>query len=923
MISRLLSYFKAQREKREKDALVELKARYHTFRIFLENNGRALELIVGIDNQLNRGEETEIRNMTEELLSVTSELVDGLNLLANDAHVPLYAVHGTMAESIKHQLDALSGSQGEAEVLCIPLALLEKQAYHLAGLKACKLAMLRQMALPVPDGFVCTTIACKKFLRDTGIAPRIREQLRTIVYEHGDVVSIAAMIRDMIMEATLPEILEDSFKAAYVSLAAGSEGLPAISVRSSGVSEDGGEHSFAGQYTSILNVRGQDEFISAFKEVVASGFTARAIMYRQNAGMSPLDFDLAVLCQVMVNPSCAGILFTHDPSAPDSGRMLISAVPGLGTTAVGGTVPVDLYRPWRRVDRRDEDGAARECGAKQELTDDLFDGAEIAHKTSSEIAAPDGGLSLVAVSPEEADLPLLSRESLAELMRLGEIIESLEGGPQDVEWAVSMAGEVIILQARPLRLAPGSSGKRTRISPLSTPRVSGTCAASGRVVGKIQLIRSAGELDSFVELSLQKKTDTEPCILTLPQSIVDAAGIMQRCAGVIIATGNPTDHLSCIAREFGIPMITGAKNALSCLENDNWVILDADNGVVVDAPESVWSAVVKDMEKKGGWRGTKTAPAGGSRDEGQLVVQPERKALRKLIVPLNLTDAYGPTFSRMECRSLHDLIRYTHEMAVLAMFEAGDQVMEDAGGLLRPLEIGVPFSFLVIDVGGGVRRDKRSSFKEQFTLYHPLNRDDILSMPLIALCEGLTTPGLNWSSEPDAAALSGIMSRTMLDARSARPAGSFNYALAARDYLNLNARVEFHFAMLDSVCGRDSHANYIRFRFKGGGAGVERSRRRAEFLRRVLESNDFYTSVVGDLVTASLTGATKDVVQDRLVMLGKLLGFSRFLDGVMVGEDTPGILADAFLHGQLDARAFLETEEHSVELQQSQDSTQV
>jgi pyruvate,water dikinase len=146
------------------------------------------------------------------------------------------------------------------------------------------------------------------------------------------------------------------------------------------------------------------------------------------------------------------------------------------------------------------------------------------------------------------------------------------------------------------------------------------------------------------------------------------------------------------------------------------------------------------------------------------------------------------------------------------------------------------------------------------------------------------------------------MSKAMLDNRGNRPAGSFNYALAARDYINLNARVEFHFAMLDAICGRDTHANYIRFRFKGGGAGLERGHRRALFLQHVLEKNGFYTTVIDDLITASLTGASKELVYKQLVMIGRLLGFSRFLDGVMSEDNTPFRLAEAFLAGRFDTR---------------------
>ena len=164
------------------------------------------------------------------------------------------------------------------------------------------------------------------------------------------------------------------------------------------------------------------------------------------------------------------------------------------------------------------------------------------------------------------------------------------------------------------------------------------------------------------------------------------------------------------------------------------------------------------------------------------------------------------------------------------------------------------------------------------------------------------TPGLSWHSAPDGEAMSSIMSQTMLGRRGRRPAGSFNYALAARDYLNLNARVEFHFAMLDAICGRDTHANYIRFRFKGGGAGLERGHRRVLFLQHVLEKNGFYTTVIEDLITASLVGASKEIVHERLIMIGRLLGFSRFLDGSMGEDDTPLRLAEEFLAGNYSTR---------------------
>ncbi len=910
MFKRLLQYYTDRKQNRERIALEELKARYHTFRIFLENNGRALELITGIDANLIRGEERDIRKATDELLGIISELIDGLNLLSDSSYTYLYPMHGQLSEKLFSALKELADLPGDRNY-CIPLDELEAESYLYTGRKAANLAQLRKIALPVPNGYVCTTHACKDFLATNDLASEIRHLLRGVEQGQMDVAAASNKIRLQIQQTALPEEIASALAGSYDLLqesereAGSSDSTFAISVRSSGVSEDSIEHSFAGQFASILNVKGHQSLYDAYKQVIASGFSERAISYRMNAGLSPVDFNLAVLCQVMVPAKCAGVMFTVDPSDPSSNRMLISAVPGLGTLAVDGSAPADLYRPLRpaqfRSDLEEEIKPFPSGIISEDRAAQLMDGAQINTKTIREVATPSGGIHQETLSEEEAQASLLTLQELGKLVDYGELIESLEGRGQDIEWACSEKTGISILQARPLRLTAKGSRKR-RQQDESEPLLTGICASSGKTTGQVQLINSSVDL---AKLTYGSNNDLEkvPCILVLSQSIVDAASLIPKCAGTIVDIGNPTDHLSCIAREQGVPMITGAEKGSSILKNGQWIILDADSGVVREAGPSLQDAAIKAHIKRHRKRPGRRPGTGGQADENtKKTISPEREKLRNMIVPLNLTDTYGATFSHLECRSFHDMIRFTHEMAVLSMFNTGDMIMDYAGGMLHPLEIGVPFSFLVIDVGGGIRRDKKSSLLKQLAIHKPLSTDDVLSVPLLALCEGLTTPGLSWHTEPDAGAMADVFSRGMFDKRGARPLGSFNYALAARDYLNLNARVEFHFAMLDAICGRDTHANYIRFRFKGGGAGMERSHRRALFLQIILEHNGFYTTVVGDLVTASLTGASKQSVYEQLIMLGRLFGFSRFLDGIMTDDNSPHLLANAFLEGKYDTR---------------------
>ncbi len=603
----------------------------------------------------------------------------------------------------------------------------------------------------------------------------------------------------------------------------------------------------------------------------------------------------------MVDVDCAGVLFTVDPSEPENGRMLISCVPGLGTQAVGGSSPADLYRPHRSVLPNETDSIPEAGKTKirdiSSIEAEIMDQAEIGEKTVREVAKKGGGVKLEQLSAAEAGQPLLEVATIYELMRYGQLLENIWGMAQDIEWAFSRTSGLSLLQSRPLRLA--SKGRRNPSHDTANRLLSGTCASSGKVIGCVRLALSLADLMALGK-DENNVLNQQPTVLVLSQSIVDASHLFAQCFGAIVDIGNPTDHLSCVARELGIPMLTGTRHASTTLVNDQWIILDADDGTVREAPESVREAAIEAFKKLGKRRKGKTNDLLTSlRAE---TISPEREALRKLIVPLNLTDAYGSTFSLLECRSLHDIIRYSHEMAVMAMFDTGDMVMDFAGSLLRPLNIGVPLSFLVIDLGGGLCRTEESFLRKQLAFHKPLGREDVLSIPLAALCDGLMTPGLSWHSAPDDAAMGNIMSQTMLNGRGRRPAGSFNYALVARDYINLNARVEFHFAMLDAICGRDTHANYIRFRFKGGGAGRERGHRRALFLQHVLEKNGFYTTVIEDLITATLTGASKEIVHERLIMIGRLLGFSRFLDGVMSDDTTPISMAEEFLAGNFSTR---------------------
>ncbi len=860
LVAAIFEKWRERRLARAEKLLEVLKVRYHTFRILLANNEYALDLMRSVDQALRTCSPlADLQEVSDELLTVTYELIDGLNRLSDDRHQRLFETHHSLASAVRETLGALLEAGQPFGQSCIFLDDLTSELGGQVGGKAASLAQLRRAGFPVPDGFAVTATACEGILSANGNDLFIRQRAQRLEagYNRGaDFEADAEEIRLRILDGALPEGFDKELRVSYERLA-GSEGA-AISVRSSALVEDRVEHSFAGQFKSVLNVTSFDSLKDALREVIASNYSARSISYRLHSGLSLARHDMAVLCQQMVQPKSAGILFTLDPAVSESGRMLISAVNGLGVQAVNGSDPTDIYRPLRE---------GMDTGPAGEW-------AQVAEKTHRTVArAEHGGLEELELSESERNLPVLSEEEIRSLVRISRRIESLIGRPQDIEWAISGEGDILILQSRDIRL-PLKSRQAAECARGEAVLRGGVCASPGRCVGKVKIVHSTRDLEDW------RKSTREPSIMVLPQSMTDAAGWLPGFEGVVVDLGNPADHLACVAREYSMPMLTGAGRATDVLRDGQWVILDADCAMVLKAPEEVWSDIALTRHGK--------AQREARRAKRSDVSCPETTRLRQLIEPLNLTDAYGPTFSVQECRSIHDLIRYTHEMAVLAMFQTGDDILESAGVLVRRLEGSVPMHFMIIDLGGGIAAGCKG-FRVRL--------EDILSLPLLALWEGISTPGLRWHQPPPAAAMSGLLSRSLFDAGSARPVGQQNYALITRDYLNLNARVDYHFAMVDAVCGMSPRENYIRFRFKGGGTIAVQRERRARFIADVLEANHFLVDQRGDLVTASIMETVQSETEERLVMLGRLFGFSRLLDATMRDDTMHRRVADAFLDG--------------------------
>jgi phosphohistidine swiveling domain-containing protein len=282
-----------------------------------------------------------------------------------------------------------------------------------AGGKGANLGEMVQLGLPVPPGFVVSAAAYAEQARQWGLAGRLEGPLAAGDWEAASAAASALFGSG----ALLPEI-ESAIREAHRHL-----GAARVAVRSSATAEDLAEASFAGQHETYLDVAGEDAVLAATRRCWASLFHPRALHYRHARGIPHLEVAIAVVVQQMVPAAAAGVLFTVDPVAQRSDRMLLSAAPGLGEALVSGLRRGDTYRL-----RREPYGEGREGPP----------------------ARPgEGDPAIVDRELESPGQPALSDPQILEVCRLGLALEAHFGNPQDIEFAVA-SDRVFFLQSRPI-----------------------------------------------------------------------------------------------------------------------------------------------------------------------------------------------------------------------------------------------------------------------------------------------------------------------------------------------------------------------------------------------------------------------------------------------------------------------------------------
>jgi pyruvate,water dikinase len=428
----------------------------------------------------------------------------------------------------------------------------------------------------------------------------------------------------------------------------------------------------------------------------------------------------------------------------------------------------------------------------------------------------------------------LTKEQLQILKRWALQLEEYFGCPQDVEWLLA-DGRLLVVQSRPLpaaREADSHSAADSDLLDLSTVLGDGLHSASPGIGSGEVFIAPNGK--SFRDIP-------KGAIVVTPTLRPALSQFLDRVNGVVATSGSRASHFASVARERSIPVVVGENVELTTGQE---VTVDGYHGRIfagISRRQTVRHKKHRDFPRE------------------------KFAELAAATCHLNLLDPEAPDFSPQGCQSLHDFIRYCHEQGVREMFSlVGRKGRGMSQG--RRLQTELPLTMYLLDLDA-----PRMSSKK------PLTVAEITSLPMRACWTGLSDPRVPWGDgqrhldwqefDQLSGGIFSLNSRLLA-----------SFAVTSSDYLHLNIRFGYHFSVVDALCGENSGANYLNFRFKGGGAAAEQQAYRLLFIEKVLTEFGFDIKVRGDMLDGSLPRVSAGETALGLTRLGRLLAYTRMMD---------------------------------------------
>ncbi len=301
-----------------------------------------------------------------------------------------------------------------------------RENLSLVGGKGANLGEMIKIGLPVPEGFVVLVDGYRRFVEENNLQNEIYRLIKEVGTTNGNQDANkqkAANLQERFVLGEIPAEIEKEIDQIYAYIEE-----PRVAVRSSATAEDLPGASFAGQYSTYLNIAGKVELYEAIKKCWASLWNERAVSYRAKQNIDDPDLAHGVVVQRQINSEISGILFTANPVNGRRDQVSLSSSWGLGEAIVGGEVDPDQWV----INKKDGKTVDEYIATKKVQT-----------------VRTESGTDLTAVEKERQNEVTLNREERRRLLELACRVEEHYGFPQDLEWACE-GGRFYLVQTRPV-----------------------------------------------------------------------------------------------------------------------------------------------------------------------------------------------------------------------------------------------------------------------------------------------------------------------------------------------------------------------------------------------------------------------------------------------------------------------------------------
>jgi pyruvate,water dikinase len=844
---KLLRFFKrllGKRGENESNSSVqELRAafttRYHNFKLLLTANNKALEIMTDLEKALEGNQPFGMSFVKSRSTGVSVNvfrIIKNLDELAPGKYEELYTRFKTIQDRINRSLESRMIPKGDKMV--IPFSLIDKNMADQVGNKMANVAEIRnQIGLPVPSGFVISSLAYERFFQHNDLQVEIDRKIQAADSDKiDDLYNLSADIQQLIIRSSIPEDLDQAITDAYKEIENEAGSGVKVSLRSSALGEDAAGTSFAGQFLSELNVSSEN-ILYSYKTIIASKYGLPAITYRLNRGIPDEDVVMCVGCMVMVYAVAGGVTYSSDPLNFRDRSIFINSVWGLPKAVVDGSVDPDLLVVSRNNPPR-------------------IINKDIKVKEFEFLCYPDEGVCRSELLGPKAKEQSITDDQAILLASMADRLEDYYGSPQDIEWALASDGSILILQCRPLQ--------QIEMKPVAGPEVGeiideapvlargGITASPGVACGPVFVVKNDADKLKF----------PEGCVLVTAQSLPRWAPLLGTAAAVVTELGGVAGHLANVAREFGVPALFGVSRATEVLKDGDLVTVDAYGLKIYKG--RVESLLSHQATRKNLMEGSP--------------VYDILNSVTEHIVPLNLLDPDSAEFIPKKCDTLHDITRFCHEKSVQEMFNFGkDHHFSERSS--KQLFYNVPMQWWIINLDDGFKEDVDGKY---------VHLDNIVSIPMLAIWEGVIA--IPWEGPPPVDA-SGFMSVLMqatanpaLDPTMRSAYAARNYFMLSKNFCSLTSRFGFHFSTVEALVSERPIENYISFSFKGGAADYPRRVRRAIFVGDILEEFGFRAEIKQDSAFARMEGRDAEFMKECLRIIGYLIIHTRQLDMVMSND---------------------------------------